>query len=957
MFRTVLTLQRQCVERGIVASYSQIQFPCGLHHTASLGAEASSSSGPNRWTILCAGTAVAGAILSLPNSRRQTVRAETWGTPLDRKKAEENEMKVLDLELENQEQAWKISDLQAQIDDLTRAHVAPKLKASRSSIVQVEELRFENNFVVNAQGILRKASERKPTKTMLGELPDGGKYDAMLLTPGRSQELLRTLAEIFDRDGSLAVSNRYATEVFSASAVAKMIEMAHYFWADMPNVDRLPVPSRGRTILVGDTHGQLEDVLWMFFKYGVPSASNQYLFLGDLVDRGCYGLEILLLLFALKRDDCNCVHIIRGNHEDKLMAEEYGFQTELESKFGDRDGQFIRDQMCERIFAHLPICAIMSRKEKFHKPICAMHGGVPVRAKGQDQVAQVSGVISQLNRNVTTVLRTQTTEQEILFNMLWADPVGRSSSYSENQGRGNPFQESDTFDFCEANGLYCIVRAHEPPKDGRGFWYHHSNKCVTVFSASNYMGALGNKGGVLICSREKKKKSSTGGTKPEHGVFEASEFWAPPLRHIVRTLKEHDILTADRDVRMQVAEAAEHEYADEQEAATAHLKDLEKFAMKQICMHKEELFKSFFNWDLQHKGTVPHELFLEVMAQILPEVPPVWAELSKIWDLSENVNYVHFLYRFRIRDATMHPRMSLPDVEDKVLLEALKTSWSQAHTITLEDFKKLLVSWDLDMPLWQAAVWFHAIVKCFGGVHELVIEDIILAVMLSTGHSTFRAVRSVSPEWYESALVVISEGIVNNGQNVVQFYLDLDKERRGYVTFEQFKQAIASFPNMPIISDLKHEQIEALARHIDDQGMQEGKVHFTSFCRALVPSRFWKQMLGEWMKEVLHPIYKHRQSLAAALSKMDPMERLVVSVEQFQDALHELNKREVWTPLPELHVKAICDIAAGSSRAASELESIGERRVLYSKWLSSLKVSDLEADSRTGEDAPDQVAN
>ena len=38
-------------------------------------------------------------------------------------------------------------------------------------------------------------------------------------------------------------------------------------------------------IIVGDTHGQLGDVLWIFFKYGWPSKQNRYLFNGDIVDR------------------------------------------------------------------------------------------------------------------------------------------------------------------------------------------------------------------------------------------------------------------------------------------------------------------------------------------------------------------------------------------------------------------------------------------------------------------------------------------------------------------------------------------------------------------------------------------------------------------------------------------------------------------------------------------------
>ena len=40
----------------------------------------------------------------------------------------------------------------------------------------------------------------------------------------------------------------------------------------------LSVADDSQLVIVGDTHGQLEDVLWIFFKYGWPSEQNRYLF-------------------------------------------------------------------------------------------------------------------------------------------------------------------------------------------------------------------------------------------------------------------------------------------------------------------------------------------------------------------------------------------------------------------------------------------------------------------------------------------------------------------------------------------------------------------------------------------------------------------------------------------------------------------------------------------------------
>jgi hypothetical protein len=37
---------------------------------------------------------------------------------------------------------------------------------------------------------------------------------------------------------------------------------------------------------VGDTHGQLADVIYVFSVYGPPPAQNAYLFNGDIADCG-----------------------------------------------------------------------------------------------------------------------------------------------------------------------------------------------------------------------------------------------------------------------------------------------------------------------------------------------------------------------------------------------------------------------------------------------------------------------------------------------------------------------------------------------------------------------------------------------------------------------------------------------------------------------------------------------
>jgi serine/threonine-protein phosphatase 2B catalytic subunit len=127
-----------------------------------------------------------------------------------------------------------------------------------------------------------------------------------------------------------------------------------------PNLIKISEP----VVVVGDIHGQYYDLVHMLNKAGHPSKLN-YLFLGDYVDRGIFGLECIMLLISIKINYPKKFMLLRGNHESRNMTEIFTFRDEVISRFDNQ----VYDSFME-LFDALPIACVIDEK------YLAMHGGI-----------------------------------------------------------------------------------------------------------------------------------------------------------------------------------------------------------------------------------------------------------------------------------------------------------------------------------------------------------------------------------------------------------------------------------------------------------------------------------------------------------------------------------------------------------------------------------------------------
>lgn len=271
-------------------------------------------------------------------------------------------------------------------------------------------------------------------------------------------------------------------------ALKILCSMYEYF-IKQPSLIDITIPKGKKFTVCGDIHGQFFDLLNIFELNGLPSDTNPYLFNGDVVDRGSFSIECILLLFSLKLLYPDHFYISRGNHETHSMNQMYGFEGECKAKYSHS----IYDLFSE-VFQVLPLAHCINNK------ILVVHGGLC-----SSETVTLDD-IRKLDRN------RQPPEDGVMCELLWSDPMPQPGTATSKRGIAIAFGPDVTEKFCKRNNLDYIIRSHEVKM--LGYEKAHNDKCITVFSAPNYCDNVGNEGAFIILKGDKLEN-------PEFVRFEA----------------------------------------------------------------------------------------------------------------------------------------------------------------------------------------------------------------------------------------------------------------------------------------------------------------------------------------------------------------------------------------------------------------------------------------------------
>jgi serine/threonine-protein phosphatase PP1 catalytic subunit len=214
-----------------------------------------------------------------------------------------------------------------------------------------------------------------------------------------------------------------------------------------PRLIRLP--SHGRVIFVGDTHGDLaatEEVISRFLK-----GADTIVFLGDYVDRGNSSKENVDTLLQAKWEHPQKIFLLAGNHE--------GYPTKpfAPANFWDSLSEGEKE-IYGRLFSRFPLAATSMNG------LLALHGGLP-ELGSLEEIDRIEWGDEQWER------------------VLWGDFVEREGDFLGDWAGRPQFGRSCFERMMDHYKKKVLIRSHQPYAP----LFMFKKRCVTIFTSYAYV--------------------------------------------------------------------------------------------------------------------------------------------------------------------------------------------------------------------------------------------------------------------------------------------------------------------------------------------------------------------------------------------------------------------------------------------------------------------------------------
>jgi len=717
-----------------------------------------------------------------------------------------------------------------------------------------------------------------------------------------------------------------------AEEVESLLEWASSELQELPGpLAEIDLPTTGldpRIVIVGDTHGQLLDALHVLREHGPPGEDCVFIFNGDIADRGAHAVEILILLLAFRFRYPDRVHILRGNHENEVMNGRPrqwggGFAEECLSKYGGR----IYDQF-QQLFILLPLFALVQRQ------IFVVHGGlsrVPhVNIERLRRLPYRRPCPMEPSAMELTCGGGWTTEDEILFDTLWADPhEGLGAKPSPRGKMAKNFGRDTTKQFVQDNDLSLIIRSHQVPQTMRGFALSHDDQLLTVFSASNYAMSMKNRGAVakIRCGPPpvQSKEPGCGAGNLDIVLPLEKGITVQCVEHFVDSRglgnRQSDVnkLKQARSA-MQVARALSEEEKNIMNESVCN-------ALGLIHLERDRLVNTLSHLDGQRKGFVSGDVLVRVLLDVCGELD--WSSLiGQSVNLSGDVDYGKFLRAIHIRWLYLGPEQATAMVRAmchaELTLQQITTLFDFdgdgmiSKTTFRRALRQLLPALCVDQ--------MHYVSKIFGD-EPLRLSDVLERLV------AFAPPMELQEDWVVDVLPKIWYLIQDWGghndpyETLLKFFKTYDEEGLGVLTVPQFVKAVqeVEFNSAQDPLSLDLDKLQAIGQLIDIDN--NGSVSFLEIARAH-GSRYAdvaEALMQESQCSCTSLLFVHHAALLQGCRHLDINGHGHISTDAFVMVVREL-ARVLNYPLTE-------------SQLVTLRTALGDSEFHYGKALSSFRVS------------------
>lgn len=213
--------------------------------------------------------------------------------------------------------------------------------------------------------------------------------------------------------------------------------------------------ANAKVCIIGDIHSSIHSLCEIlerinkqgyFIKGTFKLKSDRYIiFLGDIVDRGPFSIELLAIISILKLNNECSVFIINGNHEESGVYNDYGLGDEV--KFEYENG------VSFDFLKNLPSCIILDYKgEKYH--LC--HGSFDVDLL---DIKYKTEFLEFINNSLHLNIAYANSGAD---NLQWSDMNGNNGKFRPSRrGVGYEIPKPSINEYLTTYGIKSILSGHQ----------------------------------------------------------------------------------------------------------------------------------------------------------------------------------------------------------------------------------------------------------------------------------------------------------------------------------------------------------------------------------------------------------------------------------------------------------------------------------------------------------------